>query len=114
MTDKIDGRTFPKGSALAAGDPTAGYLGTTTALAAKRANPSQVFFTPDLDGDGLLRVYAKVNAAIGGRVAIKLHTGDLLDRAGNRCRQVSELRVRGAASAHKTLLLEFIRPGHFQ
>jgi hypothetical protein len=76
MTDKIEGRTFPKGGALAAGHATAGYLGTTTALAATRANPSQVFFTPDLNDDGLLRVYAKINARIGGKVAIKLHTGE--------------------------------------
>ena len=32
MTDKTEGRTFPKGSALAAGQATAGYLGTTTAV----------------------------------------------------------------------------------
>jgi uncharacterized Fe-S center protein len=76
MTDKIEGRTFPKGSALAAGPATAGYLGTTTALVATRANPSQVFFTPNLNGDGLLRVYSKINATIGGKVAIKLHTGE--------------------------------------
>jgi uncharacterized Fe-S center protein len=76
MTDKIEGRTFPKGSALAAGPATAGYLDTTTALVATRANPSQVFFTPNLNGDGLLRVYSKINATIGGKVAIKLHTGE--------------------------------------
>jgi len=76
MTDKTEGRTFPKGSALAAAHATAGYLGTTTALAATWADPSQVFFTPDLNGDGLLRVYSKINATIGGKVAIKLHTGE--------------------------------------
>ena len=76
MTDKIESRTFPKGSALAAGHATGGYLGTTTALATTRAKPSQVFFTPNLNSDGLLRVYSKINATIGGKVAIKLHTGE--------------------------------------
>jgi uncharacterized Fe-S center protein len=76
MTDKFEGRSFPKGRALAAGHATAGYLGTTTALAATRANRSQVFFTQDLNCDGLLRVYSKINATIGGEVAIKLHTGE--------------------------------------
>jgi hypothetical protein len=45
-------------------------------LPPRKANPSQVFFTPDLNGDGLLRVYSKINARIGGKVAIKLHTGE--------------------------------------
>ena len=76
MTDKTEGRTFPKGSALSAGQATAGYLGTTTALAATQGNKSHVFFTRDLNGDGLLRVYSKINATIGGKVAIKLHTGE--------------------------------------
>ena len=76
MTDKTEGRTFPKGSALSAGQATAGYLGTTTALAATQGNKSHVFFTRDLSGDGLLRVFSKINARIGGRVAIKLHTGE--------------------------------------
>jgi uncharacterized Fe-S center protein len=66
MTDKTEGRTFPKGSALSAGQATAGYLGTTTALAATQGNKSH----------GLLRVFSKINARIGGRVAIKLHTGE--------------------------------------
>ena len=78
MTDKIEVRTFPKGSALAAGHATAGYLGTTTALAATQGNKSHVFFTRDLSGDALLRVYSKINATIGGKVAIKLHTGEPL------------------------------------
>jgi hypothetical protein len=76
MTDKTKGRTFPKGSALSAGQATAGYLGTTTALAGTQGNKSHVFFTRDLSGDGLLRVFSKINARIGGRVAIKLHTGE--------------------------------------
>jgi uncharacterized Fe-S center protein len=76
MTDKTESRIFPKESALAEGRATAGYLGTTTALAATRANPSEVFVTPDINGDGLLKVYAKINATIGGKVAIKLHTGE--------------------------------------
>ena len=41
-----------------------------------KENTSHVFFTPDLNADGLLRAYSKINKWIGGRVAIKLHTGE--------------------------------------
>ena len=37
---------------------------------------SVVFFTRDLSAEGLMRIYARVKAALGGRVAIKLHTGE--------------------------------------
>ncbi len=37
---------------------------------------SVVFFTRDLSERGLLKIYDKVGAALCGRVAIKLHTGE--------------------------------------
>ena len=37
---------------------------------------SVVFFTRDLSAAGLMRIYARVKAALGGKVAIKLHTGE--------------------------------------
>lgn len=37
---------------------------------------STVYFTRDLSAEGLRKLYARVNAGIGGKVAIKLHTGE--------------------------------------
>lgn len=37
---------------------------------------AQVFFTRDLSAKGLRKIYAKVNTAIIGRTAVKLHTGE--------------------------------------
>jgi len=37
---------------------------------------SVVYFTRDLSAAGLRKIYAKVNENIGGKVAIKLHTGE--------------------------------------
>jgi uncharacterized Fe-S center protein len=46
------------------------------AAAVTREGKSQVFFTQDLSGDGLLKVYARINKRIKGKIAIKLHTGE--------------------------------------
>ncbi len=37
---------------------------------------SIVFFTRDLSAEGLLRIYERVQTALGGKVAVKLHTGE--------------------------------------
>lgn len=37
---------------------------------------STVFFTRDISPEGLRRAFAKVSATIGGKVAVKLHTGE--------------------------------------
>lgn len=37
---------------------------------------STVYFTRDLSAEGLRKLYARVNAGISGKVAIKLHTGE--------------------------------------
>ncbi len=42
----------------------------------RTGNESIVYFTRDLSAAGLRKAYAKVNGAIGGRVGIKLHTGE--------------------------------------
>lgn len=39
-------------------------------------NESVVYFTRDLSADGLIKAYEQVNALIGGKVAVKLHTGE--------------------------------------
>ncbi|MCI8511238.1 MAG: DUF362 domain-containing protein [Lachnospiraceae bacterium] len=37
---------------------------------------SVVFFTRELSAEGLLRIYERVGEVLGGRVAVKLHTGE--------------------------------------
>jgi len=76
MEKRVERRTFLKGSALALGTIAVGDLRGLSAAAATRPDKSQVFFTRDLSGDGLLRVYSKINQRIVGKVAIKLHTGE--------------------------------------
>lgn len=72
----MERRTFLKGSALALGGIAVGDLGSIRADAATRESKSQVFFTPNLSGDGLLKVYSRIRKRITGKVAIKLHTGE--------------------------------------
>jgi uncharacterized Fe-S center protein len=76
MGNNIERRTFLKGSALVLGCATVGDFGSLHAAAATQENASQVFFTPDISGDGLLKIYSKINERISGKVAIKLHTGE--------------------------------------
>jgi uncharacterized protein len=72
MEKKMERRAFLKGSALALGTVAVADL----AAAATREKSSQVFFTRDLSGDGLLRIYSRINRGMSGKVAIKLHTGE--------------------------------------
>ena len=44
--------------------------------AERRGNESIVYFTRDLSAEGLRKLYDRVNGNIGGKVAIKLHTGE--------------------------------------
>jgi uncharacterized Fe-S center protein len=76
MGNTIERRTFLKGSALVLGCAVVGDFGARSAFATTPTNASQVFFTPDINSDGLLRIYSKINERISGKVAIKLHTGE--------------------------------------
>ncbi|MBR1821052.1 MAG: DUF362 domain-containing protein [Clostridia bacterium] len=44
--------------------------------AERTGNESIVYFTRDLSAEGLKKLYRRVNGRIGGRVAVKLHTGE--------------------------------------
>ena len=44
--------------------------------AERTGNESIVYFTRDLSAEGLKKLYRRVNGQIGGRVAVKLHTGE--------------------------------------
>jgi len=76
MEKRVERRTFLKGSALALGSVAVSELGGINAAAAPRGNQSQVFFAREISGDGLVRIYSKINAQMTGKVAIKLHTGE--------------------------------------
>lgn len=47
-----------------------------TPYAERTGNESIVYFTRDLSPQGLMKAYERVCATIGGKVAIKLHTGE--------------------------------------
>jgi len=76
MEKRMERRTFLKGGALALGGAAVSESGGMNAAAAPRGNKSQVFFTPELSGAGLLKIYEKIGAGITGKVAIKIHTGE--------------------------------------
>jgi uncharacterized Fe-S center protein len=76
MESRIERRTFLKGSALVLGCSAVGELGGIGAVASTSKNVSQVFFTPKLNGDALLKIYSRIKERISGKVAIKLHTGE--------------------------------------
>ena len=44
--------------------------------AERSGNESIVYFTRELSPAGLMKIYERVNGSIGGRVAVKLHTGE--------------------------------------
>jgi len=52
------------------------FAGIRNVVAGENQASSQVFFTEDISGDGLLKIYAKLQQRITGKVAIKLHTGE--------------------------------------
>jgi uncharacterized Fe-S center protein len=68
----MERRTFLKGGALVLSSA----AGITNAFAAASARKSQVFFTQELSGPALLKLYSKINRGIGGKVAIKMHSGE--------------------------------------
>ena len=76
MENRIERRAFLKESALALGCAAVGELGAMRAAASTPEHAPKVFFTPDLDADALLRAYSKIREGIGGKVAIKIHTGE--------------------------------------
>ena len=73
----MERRTFLKRGAVALGGIAISELGgVRAAVAAEQPVKSQVFFTRDISGDGLLRMYSKISERISGKVAIKLHSGE--------------------------------------
>lgn len=74
-------RQFSRRSFLRSGVVTAGALAVGIlpqmggGFAAERETP-QVYFTPDISFEGLVKVYSHISKQITGRIAVKLHTGE--------------------------------------
>lgn len=75
MAKNISRRKFLQSGALALG---ALAVSSCTGLGhlSGATDEARVFFTPDLTPDGLLQVYSRIDHDIGGKVAIKVHTGE--------------------------------------
>lgn len=73
MARHLSRRVFLQGSALTAG---ALALGASPKAFAASQGKAQVFFTRDISIDSLLKLYARINQHMTGKVAIKLHTGE--------------------------------------
>ena len=68
----VSRRDFVKSSVLAVGALATSSLPTL----ARAAERPKVYFSRDLSAESLIRLYGKVNKDIGGKIAVKLHTGE--------------------------------------
>jgi uncharacterized protein len=76
MAKKISRRDFLKTGTIALGVVAAGgFRGVGNTFAAGQ-DKCQAFFTKDISGNGLLKVYSRINQGITGKTGIKLHTGE--------------------------------------
>lgn len=75
MKNRIPRRSFLGRSAAALGGVALLRL-DGAAQSMSSTDKSQVFFTRDISLNGILKIYAKVNRGITGKVGIKLHTGE--------------------------------------
>ncbi|MEN6333892.1 MAG: DUF362 domain-containing protein [Phycisphaerales bacterium] len=76
MRTYVSRREFLKDSAIALGTVAAIDPASLSGALAAPYDKAQVFFTPEISADGLLKIYSQVEKGIRGRVAIKLHTGE--------------------------------------
>lgn len=75
MAEQFSRRSFLKGGALTAGAfALGGFPRVDTAMAAPQKK-AKVFFTKDISLEGLMKVYARVNQGMSGKIAIKLAYG---------------------------------------
>ncbi|MDR1026864.1 MAG: DUF362 domain-containing protein [Rickettsiales bacterium] len=71
---KITRRKFVAGAAVAAAGVAAAV--SVPKIFKEKKLKSKVYFTRDISAAGLLKLYAMVNEKIGGKVAIKWHSGE--------------------------------------
>ncbi len=76
MERQISRRNFLKISAIALGTvAVSDFKGIGSAFAAQQ-DKSRVFFTKDISVNGLLKIYAKIDQGMSGKIGIKLHSGE--------------------------------------
>lgn len=68
----VSRRDFVKSSVLAVGALATSSLPTLV----RAAERPKVYFSRELSAESLIRLYGKVNKDIGGKIAVKLHTGE--------------------------------------
>lgn len=76
MKQHLSRRALLKGIATAFGGAAIADLRMDAAGTKQASAKSPVYFTRDLSVAGLLKIYAKINGGLTGKVAIKLHTGE--------------------------------------
>lgn len=76
MVKNISRRSFMKKSAFALGAIAVADVSGIRKVVAASEEPSKVFFTKDLNAQGLLKIYGKINGEVAGRTSIKIHTGE--------------------------------------
>ena len=78
MSAYVSRRAFLKnGSAMLGATAVAGAIPFTgQASAAQSAPRSKVYFSREISPDAMLRLYGKINQDIGGKIALKVHTGE--------------------------------------
>jgi len=76
MNEPISRRNFIKTGVAAAGAVAAGSLGGVGVAIASESDKARVYFTDDISAAGLLKIYQQISQDVGGKVAIKLHTGE--------------------------------------
>jgi len=76
MSKPMSRRIFMQRGALVLGALAVSNCTGIGGTIAGQPGQANVFFTPEITADGLLKVYSRINREIGGRVAIKVHTGE--------------------------------------
>lgn len=78
MSAYVSRRAFLKsGSAMLGATAVAGAMPFTgQATAAQPAPRAKVYFSREISPDAMLRLYGKINQDIGGKIALKVHTGE--------------------------------------
>lgn len=78
MSDNVTRRTFLKSASLGLGAAAVGAFPMTgNAETFSQASPrAKVYFSRDISPASMLRLYSKVNQHMGGKIALKVHTGE--------------------------------------
>ena len=73
MTTNLSRKNFLKMAGACVAGAATGGLGTTAAAAEKTAD---VYFSPVIDSEHLIKLYEKICGNLTGKIAVKLHTGE--------------------------------------